>query len=96
MVDDPERDTLDPFDQIVDGLGRPVRHTGGVPGADLVFPAEQGPAELVGFDRQVGVLEIVAEPIDELERQVLIPVLVDAADDLSLAEFESIFGALLK
>ncbi len=52
-----------------------------MPGADLVLPPEQGAAELAGFDRQVGVLKIVAEPVDELESEGLIPMVVDASDN---------------
>ena len=64
VVDDPERDS---FHEVVDRFCWPARDTGCVPGADLVLPAQQGPAELVCFDGVIVVLEVVAKPIDEDE-----------------------------
>ncbi len=82
MVHDAEGDALDPFDEVVDCLGRPIRHTGCMPGANLVAPTQQGPAELVSFDWMVIVWEVAAEPFYEVGCQGLISVVVDAPDDL--------------
>ena len=80
MADDAERDAFYSVDEVVDGLGWSVGNSGGVPGADLVLPAVQCAAKLVGFGWQVGVLEVVAEAVDERECQVVVTVLVDAPD----------------
>src|SRR4051812_49172972 len=42
---EPERDTLDAFDEVVDRLGRSVADAGVVPSDDLIGPHPQGPAE---------------------------------------------------
>ena len=45
-VAEPKRGALDPLDEVVDGLGGPVRDTGSLPRGDLVGPADDGAAEL--------------------------------------------------
>jgi hypothetical protein len=71
---------LHPIDQVVDRLGGPVAHVGGVPGGDLTPPPEEGPAERAGLDRVVGVLEVTAELGEPLEGEVGIGVGVELAD----------------
>ena len=62
-------------------VGLPDVNVLGVPGGDLVTPAQDGPAELANLGRARVVLEIGAEPGDELESQGGIVVVIDRADD---------------
>jgi hypothetical protein len=79
---EPERHPLDPLDQIVQRLGRPVGDVCSVPGGDLMSPAQDGAAELADFGRTRFVLQIGTEPSDELEREVRVVVVIDRADHL--------------
>jgi hypothetical protein len=54
---------------------------GSVPGGDLISPANDGAAEPAYFGRTGSVLEVVAKPVDELDGQVGVVVVIDAADD---------------
>ena len=51
-VAEPEGDSFDSFDQVVDRFGGSVRDAGMVPGDDLGVPAGEGTPEPVGFSRQ--------------------------------------------
>jgi hypothetical protein len=74
-----ERDSLDAFDQVVDGFGWAVGHLGVVPGCDLVGPALQGAAELANLGRGL-VLEVSCEAGDPREGGVGIAGHVNVAD----------------
>ena len=78
----PERDPFDPLDEVVDGFGGSVGDVASVPGHDLVFPPQQGPAERVHFRGTRVVLEIPAEPVDEHVGEIGIGVGIYLADHL--------------
>jgi hypothetical protein len=78
----PERDPFDPFDEIVDGFGGSVGDVASMPGNDLVFPPQQGPAERVDLRGTRVVLEIPAEPGDEHVGEVRVGVGIDLTDHL--------------
>jgi hypothetical protein len=79
---EPERDSLDALDQVVDCLGRPVGHAGAVPRGDLVPPPGDRAAEPLDLRRAVVVLEVLAETGDELVGEFGVLDLVDRPDDL--------------
>ena len=62
--------------EIVDSLGGSLADLSGVPGRDLVLPAQQGPSQGADLDRAGPVLQVVAETLDELDGQVGIVVVV--------------------
>ena len=63
------RDSLAPLDEVVGGLGRPVRHVGLVLCGDVSTPLGDGAAELADLGRTRLVLDIGAEAGHELEGQ---------------------------
>src|SRR5690606_8452341 len=79
---EPERDALDPLDQVVDRLGRSVADAGSVPRGDLVGPAHDGAAESADLRWAVLVLEVMAEPVDEGGSEVGVADLVERANYL--------------
>lgn len=54
-----------------------------VPGGNLVPPGHDGAAELADLGRTRWVLEVVAEPVDELDSQIGIVVSGDAVNEAS-------------
>ena len=74
-----ERDSLDAFDQVVDGFGGAVGHLGVVPRCDLVGPALQGPAELANLGRCF-VLKVSCQADNPRQSSVGIAGHVDVAD----------------
>jgi hypothetical protein len=66
----PKAMLLDKLYHIVGGFARSVRDVGLVPGGDLVFPTQQRANETPSLFGWLGVLTIVAESLDELEREV--------------------------
>ncbi len=78
---EPERDPLDRLIRLLAASVGPLRHVGSMPGGDLVLPADERAAERADLERAGLVLEIVAEPVDELDGEVGVGVVVDRADD---------------
>jgi hypothetical protein len=68
--------------QVVRCLGGQIGDVRRVPCGDLRAPAHDRAAELADLGRIRVVLEIVAEPDDELERESRVAVVIDGADDL--------------
>jgi hypothetical protein len=81
-VAEPERHPFHPLDEVVGGLGGAVGDAGSVPGRDLGAPAHDGAAELADLGWAVVVLEVGAEPVDELRSEVRVVDVVDAPDGL--------------
>lgn len=79
---EPERDALDPLDEVVGCFGGSVGHVGSVPGGDLVAPSDDGAAKLADLGSARLVLEVAAESFDELVGEVGVSDVVDAAHGL--------------
>ena len=77
-----EADALDPFDQIVDGLGRPVRHERFVPREDLLAPTTQGSAEGADFGRHRVVGHVSDELVEVFSRDRGVVEIVETAQRL--------------
>ena len=78
---EPERDSFDAFDEVVDGFGRPVGDVGVVPGDDLVSPTFDGASEAADLERHLGVGEVSADVVDPGSGDVGVGVVVDLTDD---------------
>ena len=61
-VDEAESDALDPFRELVDTLGWPVRDVRAVPCRNLVGPLRDGATEATNFDRR----RLISEVADDL------------------------------
>jgi hypothetical protein len=78
----PERHPLDPLHQIVDRLGRPVRHVGAVPCNDLVPPPLEGAAQPAHLEGHLMVGEVADGLIDPRFGELWVGVVIDLTDDL--------------
>lgn len=79
---EPERDSLDAFDEVVDGFGWPVRDVRPMPGDDLASPTLDRSAETANLEWHVLVGEVTADLVDPLSRELRVGVVVDLAHDL--------------
>ena len=76
-----ERGPLDSFDQVVGGFGRRVGDPGAVPVGDVSRPSQQGSSDTADLRRAGVVLEVVAEPVDELDGEFDVVDGVNLTDD---------------
>ena len=81
-VHEPERDPLDPFREVVDGLSRPIRHVRAVPRRDLWRPLHDGATEPADLWGHLGIGEVAADLSDPLVSESRIGVVVDLTDHL--------------
>ena len=81
-VHQPERDSLDPFREVVDGFGGPVGDVGAMPRTDLIRPLRDRPPETADLERHLEIAEVATDLGDPLDGELLVGVFVDLTNHL--------------